>query len=90
MITPRDTPSAPAEYDAVAVQDMNIQAPQTDISGAFNAANALAGSGVLYPIGPRQSMTETMLSSPQGFAVEGYDIDAGFAAGWDTNVEPGG
>jgi len=90
MITPRDTPSAPAQYDAVPVQDMNIQAPQEDLAATFDAANALAGAGVLYTQGPRQAQTEVLLSSPQGFASEGYDIDAGYAAGWDTNVEPGG
>jgi hypothetical protein len=90
MITPSDSASAPAEYNAVPVQDMNIQAPQDDLSGVFNAANAVAGAGVLYPQGPRQAQTETLLSSPQGFATEGYDIDAGSAPGWPNNVEPGG
>jgi hypothetical protein len=90
MITPSDSASAPAEYNAVPVQDMNIQAPQDDLSGVFNAANAVAGAGVLYTQGPRQAQTEALLSSPQGFATEGYDIDAGSAAGWPTNVEPGG
>lgn len=90
MITPSDSASAPAEYAAVPVQDTNIQAPQGDLSGAFMAANDLAGAGVLYPQGPRQAQTEALLQSPPGFASDGYDIDAGFAAGWDTNVEPGG
>lgn len=90
MITPSDSPSAPGLYDAVPVQDANIQAPQADLSAEFNAANAVAGAGFLYPQGPRQAMTEALLSSPQGFAVEGYDIDSGSAPGWPTNVEPGG
>lgn len=90
MITPSDSPSAPAEYDAVPVQDLNIQAPQGDLSGVFDAANAVAGAGVLYPSGPRQAQTEVLLSSPPGFATEGYDIDAGSASGWPTNVEPSG
>lgn len=85
MITPSDSPSAPGLYDAVPVQNTDIQAPQGDVSGAFHAATALTAPG-----GPRQAATETLLQSPQGFAVEGYDIDTGFAAGWDTNVEPGG
>jgi len=83
MITPRDSASAPELYDAVAVQDLNIQAPQVDVSAMTAAAVALSGPG-----GPRQGATETLLSSPQGAA--GYDIDTGFASGWDTNVEPGG
>lgn len=90
MITPSDSPSAPEQYDAVPVQEFNIQAEQPSLAKPFNAANAVAAAGVLYPQGPRQAMTETLLTSPQGFAVEGYDIDAGSAAGWDTNVEPGG
>lgn len=90
MITPSDSASAPSQYDAVPVQDMNIQAPQADLSGAFNAANAVAGAGVLYPVGPRQAQTETLLSSPQGFAIEGYDIDAGSTSGWPSNIEPSG
>lgn len=90
MITPSDTPSAPDLYAAVPTQAADIQAPQQDLAGVFDAANRVAGAGVLYPQGPRQAETETLLQSPQGFAVEGYDIDAGFSAGWDTNVEPGG
>jgi hypothetical protein len=102
MITPSDTPSSPAGYDGVTPSGTaprpapyDIQAPQGDLTGAFNAANAVAGAGVLYPRGPRQAMTETLLSSPQGFATEGYDIDAGYHGGggdmgWPNNVEPGG
>ena len=90
MITPSDSPSAPGLYEAVPVQNTDIQAPQADLSGTFDAANAVAGAGVLYPAGPRQAQTEVLLSSPQGFATEGYDIDAGSTSGWPTNVEPGG
>lgn len=85
MITPSDSPSAPAEYDAVPVQDMNIQAPQADLGKAFNAATSVAG-----PDGPRQAQSEALLSSPQGFASDGYNIDAGGSAGWSTDVEPSG
>lgn len=90
MITPADSPSAPGQYAGVPVSGMDIQAPQADLSGAFDAANAVAGAGVLYPQGPRQAMTEALMQSPQGFAVEGYDIDAGYHADWPNNVEPGG
>jgi len=85
MITAADDASAPGPYDAVPVQGMNIQADQPDLAGAVNAATAMAAPG-----SARQAMTETLLSSPPGFATEGYDIDSGFSAGWDTNVEPGG
>jgi hypothetical protein len=88
MITPSDDASAPAQYDAVPVQDFNIQAEQPSLAKAFSAANAVAGAGVLYPAGPRQAQTETLLSSPQGFATEGYDIDAGSASGWPNDIEP--
>jgi hypothetical protein len=90
MITPSDSPSAPELYSAVPVQDVNIQAPQQDLHAEFNAANDAAGAGVLYPQSDRQKQTEALLSSPQGFAVEGYDIDAGSAAQWPRNIEPGG
>jgi hypothetical protein len=94
-VTPADSPSSPEGYASVTPHGQgpapyDIQAPQADLSGVFDAANAVAGSGVLYPQGPRQSMTETLMQSPQGFAVEGYDIDAGFHADWPNNVEPGG
>ena len=88
MITPSDSPSAPALYDAVPVQDMNIQAPQVDLTGVFNAANAAAGAGVLYPMSERQMETRTLLESPQGFASEGYDITGGYAGTWGTDKEP--
>jgi hypothetical protein len=88
MITPSDDASAPAQYDAVPVQEFNIQAEQPSLAREFGAANAVAGAGVLYPAGPRQAQTETLLSSPQGFATEGYDIDAGFSGRWPNDVEP--
>ena len=101
MITPSDSPSSPSDYAGVTPHGQgtapyDVQAGQDDLSGLVAAAGALAGAGVVYPQGPRQSMTETLLQSPQGFAVDGYDIDAGFHggqggdAGWPANVEPGG
>jgi hypothetical protein len=100
-VTPADTPSNPAGYASVTPHGRgpapyDIQAGQGDLSGGFGEANAVAGAGVLYAQGPRQAQTETLLSSPQGFALGGYDIDAGFAGGqggdpgWPNNVEPGG
>lgn len=88
MITPSDGPSAPAEYAAVPVSSHNIQAPMDDLTATFNDANALAGAGVLYGQGPRQAQTETLLSSPQGFATKGYDIDAGYSGTWGNDMEP--
>jgi len=93
MITPSDSPSSPADYAAVPVQQMDIQAPQADLSGVFGAANAVAGAGVLYGQGPRQAATEQLIQSPQGFGE--FDITAGYHAGpgqdgWPGNTEPGG
>ena len=88
MITPSDSPSAPEQYAAVPVTGQNIQAPQADLTAAVEAAGRLAGAGVIYPQGPRQAQTETLLSSPQGFATQGYDIDAGYSGTWSGDVEP--
>lgn len=81
MITPADSPGAPELYNAVPVSQVNILAPQQDLSGMVAAATALAN-------GPRQAQTEMLLSSPQGFAGQGYDIDAGYSGNWPNDVEP--
>ena len=96
MITPSDSPSNPEGFASVTPHDRgpapyDIQAPQADVSGAFNAANAVAGAGVLYPQGPRQAATEALLYSPQGAGE--FDITAGYHTGpgqdgWPSNVEP--
>ena len=86
MITPADSPSSPSDYAAVAVQPLNIQAPQDDLTGAFNASNAVAGAGVLYAQGPRQVQTEALLESPQGYGA--INITAGYAGDWPNNPEP--
>ena len=94
MITPSDSPSAPEQYAAVPVQPADIQAGNDEaaITSAFDAANALAGAGVLYPAGPRQRDTESLLGSAQGFGE--FDVTAGYHAGpgqdgWPASVEPG-
>ena len=98
MITPSDSASSPENYAAVTPHGQgtapyDIQAPQADLTGTFSAANAVAGSGVLYPRGPRQAETEMLISSPQGFGE--FDITAWYHAGpgqdgWPANTEPGG
>ena len=90
MITPSDTPSSPSNYAQVAVQGADIQAPLSDgeITTAFNTANDLGGGGVLYPMSERIAQAKTLLESPQGFGVDGYDIDAGWHGGWPSDVEP--
>jgi hypothetical protein len=96
MITPSDTPSSPADYAAVAVQPMDIQAPQDDLTGVFNEAGALSAGqeNDIYPVGPRQQQVAGLIQSEQGFAVDGYDVDAGWhgggGGGWPNNMEPGG
>lgn len=66
-MTPADSASDAAGYDSVPVQDMDICAPlDSAIGPALDAANALAGAGVLYPQGPRQQETRALLESPQG------------------------
>jgi hypothetical protein len=92
MITPADSPSAPEQYAAVAVQPAGILAPDgTDaVTAAFDQANADGGQGVLYPPSERQAQTKALVQSPPGFALDGYDIDAGTAFGWPNNVEPAG
>ena len=94
-ITPPDTPSSPENFAQVAPHGQgpapyDIQAPMADgeVTAAFDASLAVGGSGVLYPQGPRQAQTQTLLESPAGFASDGYDIDAGTTAGWPNDVEP--
>lgn len=84
MITPSDSPSSPADYASVTPHGQgpapyDIQAPQADLTGAFNAANALTGAGVLYSQGPRQAATERLLTSPPGYGE--FNITAGFHGG---------
>jgi len=90
MITPSDSPSSPSNYAGVAVQPVNIQAPlQSDeIMSAFSSANAEGGGGVLYPVSPRIADARTLLESPQGFGLDGFDITGGFHGDWPANVEP--
>jgi len=97
MITPADSPSSPSDFAAVTPHGQgpapyDIQAPQADLAATFNAANAVAGSGVLYPQGPRQAATERLIQSPQGYG--DFTITAGYAGGggedWPGDVAPGG
>ena len=99
-VTPADTPSSPSDYASVTPHGQgtapyDVQAPQADLAAAVEAAGRLTGAGITYPQGPRQSMTATLMQSPAGFAVDGYDIDEGYHAGpgqdgWPSNVEPAG
>lgn len=96
-VSPADSPSAPGLYAGVAPSGQgpapyDIQAPLQDLTADVAAAGALSGAGFLYPQGPRQAATETLVTSPQGFGVSGYDIQQGFSGGggdgWPNDVEP--
>lgn len=99
-VTPAGAPSDPAGYAGVTPHGRgpapyDIQAAMPEVQAQFDAANAVAGAGVLYPMGPRQRETGVLLSSPQGFgAPGGYDINSGFAGEphepWPADVDPGG
>src|SRR5258707_14548914 len=84
-VTPHDTPSSPSGYASVTPHGIgpapyDIQASQDDLTGVFNEAGMLSGGqeNGIYPVGARQNQTEIMLASSDGFAVGGYDIDAGW------------
>jgi hypothetical protein len=92
--TPADSPGDAAGYSGVTpagpgTAPYDIAAPQdvTGISGAFDAANALTGSGVLYPRGPRQAEAEALLMSPAGAGA--VNVTAGFADYGNADIGPG-
>lgn len=92
-MTPSDSPSAPQQYEAVTPHGRgpapyDILAPQEDLTAAVNAAGALTGAGIVYPVSARQSEALTMLQSPQGFGSDGYDINTGYHGTWQADVEP--
>jgi hypothetical protein len=89
MITPSDSPASPSDFDAVTPTGTgsrpapyDIQAPQADLSGTFNASTA-AGLA-------RQPETERLLASPQGYGE--FSITTGSSGGggedWPSSVEP--
>ena len=75
-VTPSDSPSAPAQYDAVPVQDFNIQAPQRDLSASVAAAVAAA-------TGPRQAQAKTLLSGS-----DASSVTAGYSGDWPSDSRP--
>jgi hypothetical protein len=99
MITPADSASSPAGYAAVtphgrgpAPYDIQAGNDEAAITSQMNAANAVAGAGVLYPMGPRQSATEHLIMSPPGYG--DFDITAGFSGSygetWPGDASPPG
>ncbi len=97
MLTPSDSPSAPAQYDAVtpagtaprpAPYDIQAPSPLADCQAAFDQAVAAGGAGFLYPVSPRIAGARELLESPQGYGAGGFDIQEGAAYGWPTDMEP--
>ena len=93
-VTPADGPSDAAGYAGVTPSGQgtapyDIAAPQdiAGIGGTFDAANALSGSGVLYPEGPRQHQAQALLESPQG--APAMSVTSGFPDYENTDVSPG-
>lgn len=82
-MTPGDSPSAPAQYDAVPVQAADILAPQEDLSGAVAASVGEAMA--------RQPDARMLLESPQGYGA--FEITSGSSGGggedWPSSVAPG-
>ena len=94
-MTPADSPSSPEGFAMVTPHGRgpapyDIQAPQAGLSGVVDAAGALGGAGVLYQFGPREQQARELMDSPQGFGLDGFDVDAGWHGSWPANVEPSG
>ena len=98
-VTPAASASDPAAYASVTPHGQgpapySITAPLEDLSGVVAAAGALTGAGVVYPQSPRQAASAVMLDSPEGFGLDGYDIQQGYSGtgdgpgGWPNDVEP--
>jgi hypothetical protein len=89
MITPSDTPSAPAQFDAVTPHGQgtapyDVQAPMADLAAMTESAVSLTSPG-----GPRQSQAETLLSGS-----DGPSVTAGYSGGggedWPGDPRPAG
>lgn len=81
VIGANETGTAP--YDIAAPQDI------AGISAAMDAAGSLAGAGVVYGHGPRQSESESLLTSPAG--APAMNVTAGYGPDSDTpnDLSPG-
>jgi hypothetical protein len=87
-LMPADSPSSPSDYANVAVQPVNIQAPDDEaaISVAFDATNREMGAGVIYAVGPRQRESASFMDSAEGYG--SFGVLAGTTAGWPADTEP--
>jgi hypothetical protein len=97
MITPSDSPSSPSGFAGVtphgrgpAPYDIQADPMEGEVAAAFDAANMVAGTGVLYPMGPRQRATEELIMSAPGYG--DFDITAGFSGShgetWPGDATP--
>jgi hypothetical protein len=86
VITPSDTPSAPAQYDAVTPHGQgtapyDVQAPMDDLSALV--------AGSVSVTGPRQAQAQTLLSGS-----DGPSVTAGYSGGggedWPGDPRPAG
>jgi len=85
---PPATPEGRRSYPRGAVSSFAMEAPLPDVQAAFDAAVADGGAGFLYPESPRIAEARTLLESPQGFGLGGFNIESGASAGWPTDMEP--
>lgn len=93
-VTPNQGPAVPGAYDKVtppgsgpANAPYDIAAPQDDLTAVTEAAGRLAGGGVVYPSGPRQSETLAILQSPAGTTAD-QDVLAGFPDYESADIKP--
>lgn len=86
---PAPTPEARKAYPKTPVQSFVTEPlPQAEVQAAFDASLAEGAAGILHPMSPRIEEAKTLLESPAGFGLDGFDISSGAAAGWPTDVEP--
>jgi len=78
-----DIHGIPSEADMVPVRPGEMSGPLENLAAMAAAAESAAN-------GPRQAQARSLLESPQGFGLDGYDIFAGYSGTWPADVEPGG
>jgi hypothetical protein len=83
-----DIHGVPDESMMVPVQAFQ-SVPLPDLTAAVDAAGAVAGAGIVYPVSDRQDEAQAILESPQGAGLDGQDVLSGGAAGWPADIEPG-
>jgi hypothetical protein len=77
---PPATPEGRRSYPRTPVSSFAMEAELPDLGAACAAAEA-AGNGRLADARP-------ILEGPQGFGMDGYNVESGSAYGWPTDMEP--